>query len=174
MNRRARLSFSLASSGLLVLVAACGDTMEADADMNQDLDRVSEHAALVDGELDTHASAIASSSDLGAIETAETAHQNAMTPHMGELDHMLADMTTYCRHRSTREFGRTHDMLAAVKATRDEMERHRLAPRPDLLAARAEEEKHVRAARAILRAMRDTGMAMRQDAGFYRCEHGNH
>lgn len=175
MNRWAHVSVARVAFGVLVgLGSACGDTMEADADMNRDLDRVFERAALVDTELDTHASAVASASELSAIETAEAAHRDAMSPHMDDLDHMLADMTKYCRHRSTQEFGRTHDMQAEMKRMMDEMERHRLAPRPDLPAARAEEEKHVRESRGLLRTMRDAASAMRHEAGFYRCEHGNH
>lgn len=153
---------------------ACGDTMDADADMNRDLDRVSERAALVETELDAHASAVAAAGDLGAIETAEGRHRTVMGPHMDDLDHLLADMTTYCRHRATREVGRTHDMQAAMTGMRAEMDRHRLAARQDVTTARAEEERHVRDSRGILTAMRDAGAAMRHDAGLYRCEHGNH
>lgn len=175
MDHRVRALVARAALSVLAgLLVGCGDTMGADADMNRDLDRLFDRAALVDSELDTHASAVASASDLGAIETAEAAHRDAMAPHVDDLDHMLADMTAYCRHRSTREFGRTDDMQGAMKRMREEMDRHRLAPRPDLGAARAEEEKHVRESRGILRTMRDTGTAMRHEAGFYRCEHGNH
>ncbi len=148
--------------------------MEADADMNGDLDRVFEHADLVDRELDAHASAITATTDASAVEAAEGAHRDSMGPHMSDLDHMLVDMTAYCRHRSTQASGRTHEMQAAMKALKDEMERHRLAARPDLPAARAEEEKHVRESRGVLRTMRDAGIKMRHEVGFYRCQHGNH
>jgi hypothetical protein len=148
--------------------------MEADADMNRDLDLVFAEAARVDDELGAHAAAVSASTESSAVDAVEKAHHDAMLPHMDELDHMLADMTTYCRHRETQERGRTHDMQAAMTSMRRELERHRAAPRPDLSAARTEEETHLREARAILTGLRDAGSAMRHEAGFYRCQHGNH
>lgn len=159
---------------LAAFVAACADTMEADGDMNRDLDRVFEHAAIVDTELDGHASAVASAGDLGALERAETNHRDAMAVHVQDLDRVLVDMTAYCHQSGMSEVGRTHEMQGAMKRMRDQMEGHGRAPRPDLGTARAEEETHLREARGILRAMRDAGTAMRHDAGFYRCQHGNH
>lgn len=147
--------------------------MGADADMNRDLDRVFEQALLVERELDAHA-AVTAATDRTAIDDAEMRHRGAMAPPMDAVDHMLADMSMYCRHRQSQERGRTHAMQAAMTSMREELERHRLAPRPDLATARAEEEKHLRESRAILIRLRDAGGVMRHDAGLYRCEHGNH
>lgn len=174
MNRRVHGTVVFAFSVLLGLVSACGDTMEADADMNRDLDRVFDRASLMDRELDTHASAVSVATELSAIETADARHRDAMGPHMDDLDHMLADMTMYCRHRETQERGRAHDMQAAMTAMRGELERHRAAPRRDVPSGRAEEDKHLRESRGILTRLRDAGSAMRHEAGFYRCQHGNH
>ncbi|MBS2012629.1 MAG: hypothetical protein JST00_07080 [Deltaproteobacteria bacterium] len=142
--------------------------------MNLELDRVSDQASLLDRELDAHAAAIAAATSPAAVDVAEAAHGDAMAPRMGDLDHMLVDMMTYCRQRQSQERGRTHDMQSAVASMRAELERHRSAPRADLVAARAEEEKHLRETRGIMTRLRDAGTAMRHEAGFYRCQHSNH
>lgn len=169
-----RAARTVGFSALIGLAQACGDTMEADADMNRNLDRVFAQASAVDGELDTHAAAVGAAADMAAVDAAEASHRAVMGTHMDDLDHMLTDMTTYCRHRETQERGRAHDMQAAMTAMRGELERHRLAARPDLPAARSEEDKHLRESRGILTRLRDAGSAMRHEAGFYRCQHGNH
>ena len=148
--------------------------MEAEADMNRDLDLMFDEAARVDDELGAHAAAVSASTESSAVDAVEKAHHDVMLPQVDALDHMLADMTTYCRHRETQERGRTHDMQAAMTSMRREFERHRATPRTDLAAARTEEERHLREGRAILTGLRDAGTAMRHEAGFYLCQHRNH
>jgi hypothetical protein len=158
----------------LCLVVACGDTTEADEDMNRGLDRVFDEAAALETELDAHAAAISTATDTAAVDTAEASHRDVMGRRMTNLDHELADMTTFCRHRQTQERGRTQDMQAATASMRDELERHRTAARPDVTAARMEEERHRGESQSILTRLRDAGSTMRHDAGFYRCQHSNH
>ena len=147
--------------------------MEADGDMNRDLDRVFDQASVMDRELSAHAVTVNAASERSATDSAEVAHRDALLPPMNELDRVLSEMTTYCRHQQGQERGRTHDMQAAMTAMRDELERHRAAPRVDLPTTRLEEERHLRESRAILIRLRDGGSAMRHEAGYYRCGHGN-
>ena len=159
---------------MLLVVAGCVDGTEADADMNRDLDRVLEQATAVEAELDRHAAAVAAAGDVVGVEAAEASHRDAMSGHVSEMDHVLSDMTMYCRHRESEERGRTHEMQSAMSAMRAELDRHRASAPADVVAARAEEQKHLGESRALMRRVRDAGNAMRHEAGFYRCEHGNH
>lgn len=158
----------------LPLAVACGDTTEADEDMNRDLDHVFDGAAALETELDTHAASVSSATSTAAVDAAEASHRDVMGQHMSNLDHQLADMTTFCRHRETQERGRTQEMQGAMTLMRDELERHRTTPRPDVTAARTEEDRHRRESQTILTRLRDAGTTMRHDAGFYRCQHSNH
>jgi hypothetical protein len=161
-------------AALVSLLASCGDGIEADADMNRDLDRVFEHASALEGELDRHAGAIETASSVADVQAAEASHEEAMNQHVSDMDHVLGDMTMYCRHRDSEERGRTHDMQSAMSAMRGELDRHRTSTAADLEAARSEEQKHLGESRALIKRVRDDGNAMRHEAGFYRCEHGNH
>lgn len=156
------------------LAAACGETMGTEVDMNRDLDRVFEQALALDRELEVHAAGVLATAKTGDASAREEGHRDSMSPHMSELDHVLADMATYCRHRESRQGGRTDDMEAAMSLMRDEFERHRRASRPDALAVRSEEDRHLRESRELLSRLRDAGSAMRHEAGYYRCEHGMH
>lgn len=111
---------------------------------------------------------------MARTEEAEKAHEDAMASPMTGVDHALTDMTTFCRHRETQERGRTHEMQGAMREMRAELQRHRTAPAPDLATAPSEEDKHLGQSRAVLQRARDAGSAMRHEAGFYRCDHGNH
>lgn len=155
-------------------LSACGDGTEADADMNRDLDRVFERVTAIETELDRHGSATDSASTIAELEAAESSHGETMSEHVSEMDHVLADMTMYCRHRESQERGRTHQMQSAMSAMRGELERHRSSSRGDLGAARAEEQKYLGESRAFTKRVRDAGNSMRDEAGFYRCAHGNH
>jgi hypothetical protein len=148
--------------------------MEADAEMNRDVDRVIEHTSSVDDGLALHASMVSQATDPVVVAAMETAHYDSMGEHITELDRTVADMGTYCMGERMTARGRTHDMETAMTEMGNERERHRAAPRVDVVGARAEEERHVRDLRAILVSMRTTGEAMRHDAGLYRCQHGDH
>ncbi len=161
-------------AAIVATVGACGHRTEADEDMNAELDRVFDGASALDRDLDAHANAVSSATDLGMIEAAEATHGTMMASHMDGVDHVLSDMTMFCRHRASEERGRTHEMQGAMTDMRSELERHRQAPRPDIAAARAEEDKHLGQSRAVLNRLRDVGAAMRHEAGFYRCAHGMH
>jgi len=159
-------------AAVLGLTAACGHS--TDDDMNAELDRVFDQALLVERELDSHQVAAAPLVVPTSIDAIELAHGTAMQSHMDVLDHMLGDMTTYCRNRQSQELGATHDMQASMTTMRTEVERHVAAPRTDLSSTRAEEAVHQRESRLSLTRLREAGNAMRPEAGFYRCEHGNH
>jgi hypothetical protein len=158
---------------LAVLAFSCSETMEGEADMNRGLDRVFEQAALVDRELDAHATAVIVASDPAEVDDAERSHSEAMGPPMNALDHALEDMAMYCIHRHSEVRGRTHEMQTAMTAMRDTCERHRSAPRADLAAVRAEEERHLHESRAILTRLRHAASAMRPEAGKYHCTYGH-
>lgn len=176
MPALSRSPIAFALLGLSMAVAlGCGDTLEADGEMNRQLDRVSEATTGLEAEIASHATGLATARDVTAIEGAEAAHRNAMNGYMADLEPKLADMMTFCRQRQSQERGRTHEMLSALASLRTELERHRTASRADVVAvALDEEQQHLRETRAALLRIRDATSAMRHEAGFYRCEHSNH
>lgn len=142
--------------------------------MNRNLDAVFADAASIEDELASHQKTVTAAVDVAAIDDAERIHAGAMIARLDELDHVLSDMMRFCRYRESQERGRTHEMQAAAGDARAELERHRVAARPDLATAQAEENTHLGQTRAAMKRIADAGTTMRHDAGFYRCDHGNH
>ncbi len=155
-----------ASTVTLVLVAqACGHS--DDADMNHEIDRAMTHTASIDQALEAHAETALRAGDLASMEAEESTHYEAMRRHMTELDMVRGDMGRYCMGAGDH----AQDMRATMRTMMVEHERHRAAPRPDMAAARAEEERHVRELRGMMMTLRAAGDAMRHDASRDRCRH---
>lgn len=170
MRTRTKLFAAVAALAL----GACGSGVEGDEDMNRNLDAVFGDAATIEDELTSHETTVASAADVAAVEDADRVHAERMTARLDELDRVLSNMMTFCRYRESQERGRTHEMQAAAANVRAELERHRLAARPDLPSAQAEENMHLGQTRGAMKRIADAGAAMRHEAGFYRCDHGNH
>ena len=159
-------------------IAGCGfdmDMMDSSTAMHEDLDRILQESAAAGEEATAHASTVTRATSAEGIASIEASHLGAMSVRLRELDRMLTNMSTYCRHPGNAELGRTHGMQSAVTAMRAELQEHQSISRATRDATIAEEDRHLRAMRALFGRMSEAdAAAMKREAGFHACQHGNH
>ena len=156
------------SMGLAAALAAAGCGGEG-AMMRDYAAGLGEHITALETEAGAHNVQVLGVPDLTRLPGIEGGHRSGMQDHMGQMQHMMTDMTLCLRGWGDRADAR--DFSADMGSMQREWEDHLAAMRAatDLPAARAEEARHQARMPGLFEPMRRHRMSMMDGAGSLAC-----